>query len=96
VFWLIFLAAFFALFVVMVWRMSSGPSNEEPAIGNNLPGPTNTYSQFGPFPLSTGGPELGTPESLVSGDPEKELERLLHHRRWDEEQRHREHLRRDG
>lgn len=61
--WLIFVAAFFAVFLYMVWRVSSGPGNQEPAIGNNLPGPSTEWGQFGMFPTLQG-PELGTPESL--------------------------------
>lgn len=67
--WLIVIVLFFALFLVMVWRMSSGPSNEEPAIGNNLPGPSAEWGQFGLFP-SLRGPALGTPESLEPDDGE--------------------------
>ena len=65
--WLIIIVGFFALFLVMVWRMSGGPSNEEPAIGNNLPGPSAEWGQFGLFPTLRG-PELGTPESLEPDD----------------------------
>ena len=83
--WILFLALVFAVFVAAVWRMSAGPTNEEPYIGHNLPGASTTLPQVGPFPLSAG-PELGTPESLVSGDPDRDLERLVererHHRRY--------------
>jgi len=91
VFWLLFLAGFFAIFVAMVWRVSAGPSNEEPALGHNLPGSSTTLGQIGVFPLIPGA-ELGTPESLVSGDSELELRRAEHRRHWDEEQRHKADL----
>jgi hypothetical protein len=73
-------------FVLMAWRMSAGPSNEEPAIGNNLPGPSTEWGQFGVFPTLQG-PELGTPESLEGVDPEAHLRRTRHCEEWDEERR---------
>jgi hypothetical protein len=82
--WLLLLAVVFGGFVAMVWRMSAGPSNEEPAIGNNLPGPSTEWGQFGVFPTLQG-PPLGSPESLESGDPEKAL-RWAHHRHAGEEE----------
>ena len=54
--------------LVMVWRTSDGPQNEEPAIGNNLPGPSTEWGQFGLMPTLQG-PELGTAESVVTDDP---------------------------
>lgn len=83
--WLI-LAAVLGAFVYMAWRMSSGPTNEEPAIGHNLPGASTTLPQFGPYPLSPG-PELGTPESLESTNPDHALRRAHHREEW-EEHRH--------
>ena len=81
---LLILGGFFALFVLMVWRMSAGPSNEEPAIGNNLPGPSTEWGQFGLFPTLQG-PPLGTPESLEHGDVDGEMRRAEHRRHWDED-----------
>jgi hypothetical protein len=46
----VLVAGFFAVFLVVVWRVSAGPSNEEPAIGNNLPGPSAEWGQFGLVP----------------------------------------------
>jgi hypothetical protein len=69
-FFLLVLVGFFALFLVVVWRVSAGPSNEEPGIGNNLPGPSNEWGQIGPF-ANMQGPPLGSPESLGHGDPEE-------------------------
>jgi hypothetical protein len=92
--WLLFLAAIFGVFVIAVWRMSAGPSNEEPAIGNNLPQPSTATGQFGILPMLQG-PELGTPESLVAGDPEREIRRLERHRHFEEHRRHAEEQRRD-
>lgn len=83
--WLIFIGGFFAVFLVVVWRVSAGPPNQEPGIGHNLPGASTTLSQFGPYPLSSGGPALGTPESLEHADPERSLRREHHRRQWDEE-----------
>jgi hypothetical protein len=82
---LLLLAGFFALFVVMVWRVSAGPSNEEPAIGNNLPGPSTEWGQFGLFPTLQG-PPLGTPESLEQVDPDAALHRARHRERGDDEE----------
>jgi hypothetical protein len=75
---------FLALFVVMAWRMSAGPSNEEPAIGNNLPGPSTEWGQFGLFPTLQG-PELGTPESLGHSDPDARLRRDDHREHRDDD-----------
>jgi hypothetical protein len=75
--WVLVIGGFFAAFLYVVWRVSAGPSNQEPAIGNNLPGPSAEWGQFGLFPTLQG-PELGTPESLVDGDPEKQLDRAVH------------------
>jgi hypothetical protein len=82
---LLLLAGFFALFVVMVWRVSAGPSNEEPAIGNNLPGPSTEWGQFGLFPTLQG-PPLGTPESLEQVDSDAALRRARHRERGDDEE----------
>jgi hypothetical protein len=84
VLWLLLIVGFFALFLVMVWRISAGPSNEEPAIGNNLPGPSTEWGQFGLFPTLQG-PELGTPESLGDSDPDAKLRRGTHREHFDEE-----------
>lgn len=84
VFWLLILVVVFGLFVLMVWRMSAGPSNQEPAIGNNLPGPSTEWGQFGLFPTLQG-PPLGTPESLEPGDPDAASRRAHHREEWDEE-----------
>lgn len=54
--WLILVAGFFAVFLLAVWRMSSGPSNEGPELGNNLP-PQIVFPGLQ-------GPEPGTPESI--------------------------------
>ena len=81
---LLALVGFFALFVAMVWRVSAGPSNEEPAIGNNLPGPSTEWGQFGLFPTLQG-PPLGTPESLESTDADATIRHAEHPRHWDEE-----------
>jgi hypothetical protein len=86
VIWLLLLAGFFAVFVAMVWRMSAGPSNEEPAIGNNLPGPSTEWGQFGLFP-NLQGPALGTPESLEHSDVDAEMRRAEHRRHMDDERR---------
>jgi len=84
--WLVLVGLVFAGFVVMAWRMSSGPTNEAPALGHNLPAASTTMPQFGPYPLSVG-PELGTPESLEPGDIERALQRQHHRRQFDEERR---------
>jgi len=86
-FWPLALAAFFGLFVWMVWRVSAGPSNEEPALGNNLPYASNQMGQWGPFARMAGAPEPGTPESLEHSDPDTELRRMHHRKEWDEERR---------
>jgi hypothetical protein len=82
---LLIFAGFFALFLVMVWRVSAGPSNEEPAIGNNLPGPSSEWGQFGLFPTLQG-PPLGTPESLEHFDPDAELRRARHREHHNDDQ----------
>ena len=84
--WLVLLVVIFGGFVWMVWRMSSGPSNEEPAIGHNLPGSSATLSHIGVYP-QTVDPPLGTPESLESGDIERALEREHHRHKFDQERR---------
>jgi len=84
VLWLIFIGGFFAVFLVVVWRVSAGPPNQEPGIGHNLPGASTTLSQFGPYPLNPG-PALGTPESLEHSDPDRVLLREDHRRHWDED-----------
>jgi hypothetical protein len=76
--WLIALAAFFGLFVWMVWRMSAGPSNQRPGNGNNLPWPSNVAGQWGPFARMGGAPEPGTRESLEHSDPVTARRRAEH------------------
>jgi hypothetical protein len=83
---LLLVAGFFAVFLVVVWRVSAGPSNEEPAIGNNLPGPSSEWGQFGLFPTLQGRP-LGTPESLEQVDPDARLRRDRHREQWDDDER---------
>jgi hypothetical protein len=82
---LFMIVGFFAVFLVVVWRVSAGPSNEEPAIGNNLPGPSTEWGQFGLFPTLQG-PPLGTPESLEPLDPDAELRRARHRDTWNDDQ----------
>jgi len=54
--WLVLMVAFFAVFLVAVWRVSSGPSNQGAELGDNLP-PESAYPS-----LHQDG--LGTPESI--------------------------------
>jgi hypothetical protein len=54
--WLILMAAFFAVFLVALWRVSSGPGNEGAALGDNLP-PEAVYPDLHRD-------RLGTPESI--------------------------------
>ena len=54
--WLILMTGFFAVFVLAVWRVSSGPSNEGAALGDNLP-PDSVYPDLRRD-------RLGTPESI--------------------------------
>jgi len=56
----ILIVVFAVVLVVVVWRMSLTPGNEEPAIGDNLPYPSSVWATL-PFR-----PRPGTPESLTS------------------------------